>query len=147
MNLFADIAKGFTWLGHAIADATKWIPRIVTITDDVGTDAETLIPQATTVLVDVDNLALAAIKDGGAALTSAAALTGAIITAAQADAINIADDEAVVAAFQAFIKEVSTKDTWSDVLTAQQKLVTDWDSFGAAAEAALKKLDADATGN
>lgn len=145
MNIFSEIAKGFTWIGKALADVTKWVPRIVTIVDDVGEDAETLMPQATQVLTDVDNLALAAIKDGGAALTSAAALTAAIVTAAQANALNIADDEAVVTAFQAFITEVSTQSTWSDLLTAQQKLVTDWDSFGAAAETALKKLDADAT--
>jgi hypothetical protein len=147
MNIFADIVKGFKWLGKALNTAVVWVPKIVKITEDVSQDAEQLMPQATQVLVDVDNLALAAIKDGGAALTSAAALTAAIVTAAQADAINIADDTAVVSAFEAFIKEVTTKSTWSDVLTAQQKLVTDWDNFGAAAEAALKKLEADATGN
>jgi hypothetical protein len=147
MNIFSEIAKGFIWIGKAIADATKWIPRIVTITEDVGQDAEQLIPQATTVLLDVDDLALAAVKDGGAALTSAAALTAAIVAAAESNALNIAEDEAVVTAFEAFIKEVATKSTWSDVITAQQKLVADWDTFGAAAEAALKKLEADASGN
>lgn len=147
MNIFSEVAKGFVWLGKAIADATTWVPRIVTVTEDVGQDAETLIPQATTVLLDVDNLALATVKDGGATLTAAAALTAAIVTAAEADALNIADDENVAAAFSAFITKVTTTSTWSDVLTAQQKLVTDWNSFGAAAEAALKKLDADATGN
>jgi len=87
------------------------------------------------------------VKDGGAALTSAAKLTAAIVLAAENKALSIADDEAVVTAFEAFITEVTTKGNWSDILTAQQKLVIDWDTFGAAAEAALKKLDADATGN
>jgi len=147
MTIISDIAKGFTWIGHAIADVTKWVPRVVKITEDVGQDAEHLMPQATQVLVDVDNFALAAVKDGGAALTSAAKLTAAIVLAAENKALSIADDGAVVTAFEAFITEVTTKGNWSDVLTAQQKLVTDWDTFGAAAEAALKKLDADTTGN
>lgn len=147
MNIFADIAKGFKWLGKALNTAVVWVPKIVKITEDVSADAEQLMPEATQVLVDVDELALAAIKDGGAALTAAAALTGAIVTAAQADGLNIASDENVVSAFDTFIKEVTTKSTWSDVLTAQQKLVTDWDTFGANAEASLKKLEADAASN
>jgi len=146
MNIFSEIVKGFIWIGKALADATKWIPRIVTITEDVGQDAEDLLPQATAVLVDVDKLALAAIKDGGSALTAAAALTAAIVTAAEAEALNISADEAVVAALKTFIAEVTAKSTWNELLTALQKLVTDWDTFGAAAEAALKKLDQDATG-
>ena len=147
MNIFGDIVAGFKWIGKALADATKWVPRIVKITEDVGEDAEQLMPQATQVIIDVDTMALAAVKDGGKALTLAAALTGAVITAAENKALSIANDEAVVTAFEAFIQEITTKSNWSDVLVAQQKLVTDWDTFGAAAEAALKKLDADATGN
>jgi hypothetical protein len=147
VNIFKDIVAGFKWIGKAIADVTKWIPRVILITEDVGEDAKTLLPQATTVLLDVDALALAAVKDGGEALTKAAALTTAIIAAAEDKGINIKEDEAVVSAFDAFISDVTTKSTWNDIITAQQKLVTDWDNFGAAAEAALKKLDADATGN
>jgi hypothetical protein len=147
MNMFSEIAKGFTWIGKAIADVTKWVPRILLITEDVGKDATTLMPQATQVLMDVDALALAAVKDGGAALTSAATLTAAITNAAINKALNISADEAVVTALEAFIKEVTTKATWGDIIDVQQKLITDWDSFGANAEAALKKLDADATGN
>lgn len=146
MKLFSDIIKGLEWLGKEIATGLKWIPRVITITEDVGEDAATLLPQATNVLEDVDALALAAIKDGGACLASAETLTAAIVTAAKADALNIPNDEAVVAAFTAFITEVTTKSTWSDLLTAQQKLVTDWDKFGSASMAAIRKIEADAVG-
>jgi hypothetical protein len=147
MNIFSDIVKGFKWIGKALNTAVVWVPKVVKITEDVSTDADQLMPQATQVLVDVDNLALAAVKDGGAALTKAAALTAAIVTAAQADGINIADDTNVISAFNAFIEEVTTASNWSEVLIAQQKLVTDWDAFGAASEAALKKLETDAASN
>lgn len=147
MNVFTEIVKGFQWLGHTIAEAEQWIPRIIAITEDASADAEKLLPQATQVLVDVDNLALAAVADGGEALTAASTLTAAIITAAENNALNIADDEAVVSAFKAFIVDVTTKKTWSNVISAQQKLVTDWNSFGEAAEAALQKLEEDASGS
>jgi len=147
MNIFADIVKGFVWIGKALVGATKWVPRVLKITEDVGQDAEQLMPQATQVLVDVDELAVAAVKDGGACLTSATALTEAILAAVADKGLNWKEDEAVIAALEAFKSEITTKSTWSDVLAAQQKLVTDWDSFGAAAEAALKKLEADASGN
>ena len=55
MNIFADIAKGFKWLGKALNTAVVWVPKIVKITEDVSADAEQLMPQATQVLVDVDS--------------------------------------------------------------------------------------------
>ena len=67
--------------------------------------------------------------------------------ATDAEAINIAgtlkDVPTVVAAFQAFIAEVTSKSTWSDVLAAQSKLITDYDTLGASAKTAVAKLEAD----
>ena len=148
MNIFADIAKGFKWLGKALNTAVVWVPKIVKITEDVGEDAEQLMPQATQVLIDVDTIALAAVKDGGEALTLAAALTGAVDYSRRKQGSQHRDDEAVVYGVRGVHSgNHHEKSNWSDVLMAQQKLVTDWDTFGATAEAALKKLDADATGN
>jgi hypothetical protein len=116
------------------------------VTEDVGKDAQDLIPQAVQIFVDVDNLALAAVEDSGAALSAIAKLIGAVVTAAENKALNIADDEAVVTAVQGVISSVLAVSKEKDLLTAINKLVVDWDTFGAACEAALKKLDADARG-
>lgn len=144
MKFFSDIVNGLKWVGKELAGVTSWIPKVVKIVDDVDEDAAQLLPQVVTVFEDVDGLVVAAVKDGGSCITAAEALTAAIITAATLDALNIASDMAVAAAFETFIDEVKSKGTWTDVLTALKKLTTDWDTFGANAKAAIAKLEADA---
>ena len=147
-NIFSEVAKGFEWLGKEILTPFKAVNKVVVVSDDVKEDAETLLPEVTTLIEDVDALAIASVKDGGAAISSAETLTAAIVKAAtDAEAINIAgtlkDVPTVVAAFQAFIAEVTSKSTWSDVLAAQSKLITDYDTLGASAKTAVAKLEAD----
>ena len=148
MSIFSEVAKGFTWLGKEILTPFGAVKKAIVLSDDLKADAETLLPQVTVLVEDVDALAVAAVKDGGAAVSVAETLVAAIVkTATDADAINIAgalkDVPAVVAAFEAFIAEVTAKSTWSDVLTAQAKLITDYDTLGASAKTAVAKLQAD----
>jgi hypothetical protein len=60
----------------------------------------------------------------------------AITEAWTAGIVDIAADEAVVAV-KGFVTNVSTRSEWTDVLAALSKLVADYDTFGAAAKAAL----------
>jgi hypothetical protein len=143
MNIFSEVVKGLTWVGKELAIVPDWIKKVVTITNDVEKDAETLLPETVLIIEDVDALFVAAVKDSGSAITSAENLVAAITTAAKADALNIEDDEAVLVAFKAFISEVTTSSNYVDVIAAEKKLVVDFDGFKGDAIAALQKLEAD----
>jgi hypothetical protein len=132
--ILTDVVNGLEWLGHEIAD---WVPKGITIAEDAAGDVETLLPEGVQVITDVENLALAAIKDGGQSISSGQVLVLAITQAGTVGIADIAADEAVVAAFKGFVTNVSTRSEWTDVLTALSKLVADYDTFGAAAKAAL----------
>jgi len=140
-NIFSEVVKGFTWLGKEIVDAPAQIKRVLTIANDVKADAGTLLPEVVTVIDDVNAVAIAAVRDGGAALTDADTLGAAILTAAQKDGVDIASDAAVVTALEAFIRQVTTSSNWSDLIAANKKLVTDYDLLGAGAKAALEQLE------
>jgi hypothetical protein len=141
-NIFSEVVKGFEWLGKEIADAPAQVKKVLTIANDVKADAATLLPEVVTVIDDVDAVAVAAVKDGGAALSDAESLGAAIVAAAQKDGVDIASDLAVVTAFEAFIKQVTTSSNWADLVAANKKLVTDYDALGASAKAALEQLEA-----
>lgn len=143
-NFFQKIASGFVWIGKEIAKASTWIPKVVTLVDDVEGDASTLLPELAKVVDDAGEVAVAAVKDSGADIAAAEGLVAAIVTAAKADALNIADDEAVAAAFKTFIAAVTASSNYLDMLAAVKTLVTDYDALGASAKAALAKLEADA---
>lgn len=147
-NIFSDVVAGLKWVGKEILTPFKAITKILTVGDDVKADAKTLLPEVVTLIGDVDALAIAAVKDGGAALSSAEKLTAAIVQAvSDVKALNISgeikDVPTVEQAFTAFIAEVTSKSTWSDVLAAQAKLVADYDTLAASAKAAVAKLEAD----
>ena len=147
-NIFSDVVAGLKWVGKEILTPFKAITKILTVGDDVKADAETLLPEVVTLIGDVDALAIAAVKDGGAALSSAEKLTAAIVQAvSDVKALNISgeikDVPTVEQAFTAFIAEVTSKSTWSDVLAAQAKLVADYDTLAASAKAAVAKLESD----
>lgn len=142
MNVFGDIVKGLTWVGKELALVPDWIKKVVTVTDDVEQDAETLLPQTVTLIEDVEGLVTAAVKDSGGALTALDALVASVTTAAQADAINFADDEDVLVKFKAFAATI-VSGNYADVITAEKKLVVDFDAFKGNAAAALQKLEAD----
>jgi hypothetical protein len=145
-NPFVEIAAGVEWVGKEIAHVAEWVPKVVTIVNDAEADAETLLPQAVKVFEDADRVALAAIKDSGAAIADAEALCAAIVLAAKADGLNIANDEAVIAAFRAFVSQVTSKSNYIDLLSAVKTLVTDYDTFGASAKAAIDKMESDVSG-
>lgn len=142
---FAVIVSALTWVGKEVDLVPKEIEKVVTVTKDVEADAATLCPQVVTLIDDVGNLVTSAVKDAGSAITVVDNLIGAIIAAAKADAINIADDEAVVAAFEAVVTEVTTKTNYVDVFDAIHKLTADYDVFAPAVRAAVAKLEADVT--
>jgi hypothetical protein len=149
MNVFSKDVAGLEWLGKEIVQVGAMLPRVVTVVDDVDGDAQTVLPELVTVVDDVDALAVAAVKDGGACLSAAETLTAAIMAEAEdAETSNIpaaiAGAPGVVAAFEAFVTEVTTKGTWADVLSAQSKLVTDYDKLGTTVKAAIVKLEQDA---
>jgi len=144
MNPFSAVVKGLKWVGKELTAVPSWIKKVITVTDDVEQDAQTLLPEAVTVLEDSGAVVVAAVKDSGADLTAADALVAAIEAAAQADGVNIEDDENVIAALKAFGTQVTSTTNFKDVLTAVKKLVVDWDALEGGATAALKKLEADA---
>jgi hypothetical protein len=145
VNFFKAIGEGFVWVGKELTKAVNWIPKVVTLVDDVEADTSTILPELAAVVDDAGEVAKAAIADSGSAIADAEALVQAIAAAAADKALNIAEDEAVVAAFKTFITQVTTKTNFSDVLTAAQKLVVDYDKLGASAKAALAKLESDAS--
>lgn len=144
MNVFAKVVTGLKWVGKDIAKVFVWGPKIIKITEDVEGDAHTLLPQAVQVFTDVDVLVIAAVKDSAQDLSALNVLVLSIEQAAQASGIDVAKDEAVLAAFEGLVKQIGTKSTYTDVLSAMAKLVTDWDAFGASAKTALEKIKADA---
>jgi hypothetical protein len=144
MNVFAKIAGGFLWIGKEIGKAVSWLPKIVKLSDDVRADANTLLPELAQVVEDVALLAKAAVADSAQDLVAAENLVAAIAIAAKSDALNIAADEAVIAAFAGFIKTVITSSNYADVLSALKVLVVDYDKFGASAKLALQQIEREA---
>jgi hypothetical protein len=144
VNIFSDVVKGFEWLGKKIGGVSGAIEKVIAITKDVESDAKTLLPELVTVVNDVDVLVNAIVKDGGTAITDLRALSVAVLAAYADKGINLAEDDAVVTALQAFGAAVMSHGTWLDVISANETLATDFDKLGATAMAALQKLEADA---
>jgi hypothetical protein len=144
MNIFTKIASGFVWIGQEIGKAVTWLPKIIKLSDDVKTDAATLLPELAQVVEDVSILAKAAVTDSAADLASAEALIAAIGAAARSNALNIAADIGVVAALEDFIQTVTNSSNYADVIAAVKTLVVDYDKFGASAKLALGQLEKDA---
>jgi hypothetical protein len=142
-KFFAKIANGFVWIGKEIGKAASWLPAIVQLSDDVKADAATLLPALAQVVDDVAQLAKAAVADSAHDIASAEGLVAAIVTATKSNALNIADDEVVVASFAGFIKTVTASTNYADALTAVKTLVLDYDRFGASAKTALAQLEKD----
>lgn len=147
-NVFGDVVAGLKWLGKEIITPFKAIDHIVTVSEDVKADAETLLPEITTLFADADALVVSSVKDGGAALGAVEKLTTAVIQAvSDAKAINITgeikDVPEVSAAFTALVAEITSKSTWSDVLANLAKFIADYDALATSAKASLAKLEAD----
>lgn len=146
MKILTDVVNGLKWIGAEAAKAIEFVPKVVKITEDVKQDAGTLLPAAVQVFTDVEQLGLAAVKDGGAMVSSLQVLGLSIAEAASAKLTNISEDEAVIAAFKAVVVQAETSGNWVDVMNALATLTKSWDEFGAASKAALAQIEADATG-
>jgi hypothetical protein len=144
-NFFSVIASGFKWIGKELVKAATWVPKIVTLVKDVEGDASTILPEIATVIDGAGDFVAAIVKDSGADLAATETLVAAIVTAAKADVLSIADDEAVVVAFQTFISTVTKTSNYSDILAAASKLVKDYDTLGSSVKAALAQLESAAS--
>lgn len=148
-NPFTEIVAGLEWLGKKIVAVADWLPKVVKIADDVDSDATTVLPELTTVVEDVDALAVAAVKDGGAALTATATFVAQIeaeaTTAGSGNLLAaIQNSPALLTAAENWWSAVVAHGNYSDVISAEQKLVADYDKLGATAKAAIAKLEAEA---
>ena len=148
MLLFSEIAQGLVWLGKEIIQVKDWIQKVVRLTDDVEADAVTLLPQAVVLFEDVEAIATAAITTAGQDLSALQTLVAAIeeITANNPleEIEQLVTNPAVQTALSGVMKQVFAKTTYSTLLAAVAKTVTDYDAFGAAAKVAIAKLEDDA---
>jgi hypothetical protein len=148
-NPFTEIVAGLKWLGSKIAKVADWLPKVITLADDVDADATTVLPELTAVVEDADALAVAAVKDGGAALAATATLVAQIeaeaTTASSGNFIAaLENSQTLLTAAEAWWSAVVSHGSYSDVIAAEQKLVKDYDTFGATAKTAVEKLEANA---
>lgn len=142
-NFFAEAVKGLEWVGKELIDIPTEVKKVVTVADDVKQDADTILPEVVNLVDSVDALVVAAVKDSGADIAAAEALVSALTVAVQADALNFADDAAVLAALKTFATTVTASSNYSDVLTAVTVVVKSYDSLAGTAKAALVKLEGD----
>lgn len=142
-NIFSDVVKGFEWLGKHLADVPGAIKRVITIADDVQADSKTLLPEVVTVIGDVGVLTSAIVKDGGAAFTALRLLSTAVLAAYAEKGLSFTDDVAVLTTLKTFGETVMAHGTWMDVISAGETTAKDFDTLGASAMGALKKLEAD----
>jgi hypothetical protein len=147
MLLFSEIAEGLVWLGKEIVAVKDWIQKVVKTTDEVEKDAATLLPESVVVFEDVEAVCTAAVTTAGQDLSALQTLVAAIeeITANNPleEVEELVTNAAVQAALTGVMKQVFAKTTYSTLLTAVGKLVTDYDTFGADAKAAISRIEAD----
>ena len=142
-NFFRAIVKGLDWVGVHFVDIFTSLPKLIKAANNITTDASTLIPDLAIVLDDCDKIVAAGIEDSGAALTAIGVLVSSITTAASQSGLNIASDSNVVTAFEAFIKDVTTKSNFKDVLTAYAQLVIDFDNLKTTINTDIAQIEAD----
>jgi hypothetical protein len=143
MNVFKKILAGIEWFGKEVGKVFAELPKIIRLTQDGEKVAQDALPQAIAVLQDAGALATASVKDSGVFVAAFGALIGAISKAAAEKALNIADDEAVAAAFAVFVKDFNATNV-QDVLAAWEKLITDTRTLDSTVLAGLEKLKQDA---
>jgi hypothetical protein len=143
MNFFKKILSGVEWFGKEIGKGFSALPKIIKLTEDGEKVAKAALPQAIVVLNDSGALATAIVKDSGVFVKGFGDLVAAIETAAAAKALNIADDEAVIVAFKAFVADFNVENV-KDIIAAQEQLVEDTKTLDATVLAGLKQLEADA---
>ena len=143
MNFFKKILSGVKWFGKEVGKAFADLPKIIRLTEDGEKVAQDALPQAIAVVKDAGVLATATVKDSGVFLAAFANLAAAITVAIAAKAINVSADEAVVVAFEAFVKDFNAENV-QDVLAAIDELVADAQKLDTTVLAGLQKLEADA---
>ncbi|HEY1800102.1 MAG TPA: hypothetical protein VGG46_04130 [Terriglobales bacterium] len=143
MNFFRKIFRGIEWFGKEVGKAFTELPKIIRLTKDGEKVAQNAIPETIAVLKDAGALSTAVVKDSGVFLIAFANLTGAITIAIAAKALNISADAAVVAAFEAFVKDFNAENV-QDMIAAIDQLVADTRTLDSTVLAGLKQLEADA---
>lgn len=142
LHIFAEIGKGFEWFGKEIGKAFVDLPKILTLTDDAERAATTALPEAVAVIEDAGALVAATVKDSGVFLASLGALSAAIAKAIGDKALNVTEDVAVAAAFEAFCKAFTATNV-ADMLSAWKKLAADTQTLDTTVVETLKKLEQD----
>lgn len=142
-SIFQKFVAGLEWVGKEIGKGLAALPKIIKLTEDAEAAATTALPEVITVIQDAGNLVAASAKDSGKFLVSFASLTAAITAAVAAKALNISEDTAVVAAFEAFCADFNVANV-QDVLTAWDKLAADTKMLDTTVLAALEKMEQDA---
>jgi hypothetical protein len=142
-SIWEKILGGLDWFGKEIGKGIEFLPKVIKLAGDAEASAKTILPQVFLVIQDAGALAIATAKDGGVFLTAFASLAASITAAVAAKALNIAEDEAVVAAFESFCAKFNSSDV-ADIVTAWEKLVADVKTLDEMGMAALKQMEADA---
>lgn len=142
LHIFVEIGKGFEWVGEEIGQVFMHLPMILRLTDDAEQAATTALPETITVIEDAGALVTATVKDSGVFLASLAALSAAIAKAGADRALNVAEDLAVVAAFEAFCQSFAATNV-ADILSTWRKLAEDTKTLDATVVTTLKKLEQD----
>lgn len=142
LHVFAEIGKGFKWLGEEVGKVFSELPMMLRLTSDVEQAATTVLPETIAVVQDAGELASATVKDSGVFLAALAALSAAITKALADKALNVAEDMAVAAAFQELCRAFTTANV-ADMLSAWQKLAEDAKTLDATIIATLTKLEQD----
>ena len=141
-QFFANVAKGFVWLGKEIGKGIGYIPKLITLTNDAEKSGAECLPKVLKVVNDAGALAQVTTADSAGLLTDLAALGKAVMTAASNEGVNLAADAAVVTAFQQLIADAK-KQSFADAVAAWHQIVEDVHDLDATVLADLKKLEAD----
>jgi hypothetical protein len=144
MSIFDKIKSGLDWFGKEIGKGLAYLPKVITLVEDVEGDAQQVLPQAIKVVQDAGAVAAAAAKDAGKPLTDLAALVAAVTLALANKAINLSADAGVLAAVEQLGADFNAAQ-WQDLLTAVDTLGSDVKALDATLLADLQKLETDAT--
>ena len=141
-QFFANIAKGFAWLGKEIGKGIGYIPKLITLTNDAEKSGAECLPKIIVVVNDAGKLAQLTSADTANMLTDLAALGAAVVTAATNEGVNLAADTAVVTAVNKLISDAKTQ-SYADMVTAWHQLCADVHDLDATVLDDLKKLETD----
>jgi len=128
MSFWSKVATPFKWIGKIIVDATVELPKLITAGEVAAAQVPTLVTDTGIVLNDVEAVAVDALGNAEPAFTALEEFAVAAESAASAGLTNLSEDEAAMAAAQAFYTALKNS-KFSTTLTAFKQMVTDWDDL------------------